>query len=144
MDPLSQFAKSIPVRKSDVTIVKQKHRGIKYVPIDLDRRYDEAVFRVYQNAIRRGHSIPRASASGELKCIDTPLLGFILGFAYGLQYDWRQQGACYTVISDSLLALFGIYELLHLIFIPWEWARLNVASQNFIEVGSTLYAKCEV
>ena len=112
--------------------------------MDIERRYDEAVFRIYQNANRRGHTIPMAGSDGQLACIDTPLLGFILGFAYGLQYDWRQQGPCYTVISDTLLSLFGIYELLHLIFFPWEWARFGVAGQNFIDVGSTLYAKCEI
>ena len=104
-------AKSIPFRKKDA-IGLSDIKGVpqvKYIPVDLDRRYDEATFKVYDHARRMGHRIPKVTTNGQAQCIDTPLMGEALGFAFGLQYDFRKQGKCYINIETSLLALYNLY-----------------------------------
>ena len=117
---------------------------MKYFPLDLDRRYDEAVFKVYDHALRMGHRIPKANVNGQSDCLDTPLLGYALGFAFGLQYDFRKQGKCYLNIESSLLALYALYEMIFLIFFPWEWAQLAIAFESFISIVSSLYNNCMI
>ena len=40
-------ANSIPLRKHEVQITKTANKQARYLPMDIERRYDEAVFRIY-------------------------------------------------------------------------------------------------
>ena len=79
---------------------------IKEIPEDLFRRYDLASFSVYDRRMRMGYKIPKAGVAGQLECVEPDdetefllvLTALLLGFAYGLQYDHKTKGACFTNI----------------------------------------------
>ena len=104
-------AKSIPFRKKQAKGLLDPNGKpwVKYVPHDMERRYDEAMFQVYDTRLRRGYMIPKLGANGQLECIPTPVIGLALGFAMGLQYDWRKQGQCYTNIESIFIQLDTIW-----------------------------------
>ena len=70
-----------------------------------------------------------ATASG----VDTTADGtfaWVLGFAFGLQYDSKKPGACYTALSGSIFEYESILLMLQLIYVPTYWADLLGAGQN--------------
>ena len=137
--------KNMPLRRRDAPgkLNKEGKPWTKYVPYDLERRYDEATFKVYDRRLKIGARIPKAAMDGTLQCLDTPVMGYMLGFVYGLQYNWRDQGKCFSNFESSIIALDNIYQMLFLVFVPWEWAQLSLAMQDFIDVSSALYINCE-
>ena len=34
--------------------------------------------------------------------------------------------------------------MFYLVFLPWEWASLGLAGSDFIDVFSSLYARCQI
>ena len=111
MESAIKTAKSIPLRKSDAPGLKDRNGKpwVKYVPYDLDRRYDEALFKVYEQRTKLGLKIPKMTVNGQVECVSTPLFGMLLGFAFGLQYNHKTQGKCYTNMEASVIALDNIY-----------------------------------
>jgi|TARA_B110000305_G_C19230903_1_gene535156 hypothetical protein len=117
---------AIPTRKRSAWEGKKQ---VKYIPADLYRNYDEALFNVYQTRVENGFHIPKSTISGQDECIESPLffISFLLGLAYGLQYDQKVKGACYTGLESSILALDSLFQMLYLILLPWEWPKLMLA-----------------
>ena len=74
--------------------------------------------------MRKGMTIPKSSRNGQEECIDSPTIGFMLGVAYGLQYDPKEKGACYSNIETTLLAVEELTSEYYLVFLPTEWANL--------------------
>ena len=73
----------------------------KVIPEDLERRYDEAIYNMYETRdvykMKGPVKLPlEAVANGQTDCFDSLPWGYILGFTYGLQYDWKTKGQCYT------------------------------------------------
>mgnify|MGYP000930693242 CR=1 FL=1 len=66
LESVTNVAKMIPLRKRDsVFFSGMKGKPVeRYLPYDIDRRYDEATFRVYDRALKRGHHLPKASING--------------------------------------------------------------------------------
>lgn len=139
-------ASGIPLRKRQAAGLRDRNgnKFVKYIPFDLDRRYDEASYNVYDRRLKHGLMIPRQSAGGQDECMDTPLFGTLLGFAYGLQYNRKVKGVCYENIETSILALDSIVSMLYLVFLPWEWSSLMLAFQDFVDVSSALYSRCQM
>ena len=86
MESAIKTAQSIPLRKADAVGLKDRDgkTWVKYVPYDLDRRYDEALFKVYEQRTKLGLKIPKMTVNGQVECVSTPLFGMLLGFAFGL------------------------------------------------------------
>ena len=63
---VKEIAPAIPFRKHDAVGLKDRNGKpwVKYVPYDLERRYDEALFKAYDKRIRSGYMIPKLSANG--------------------------------------------------------------------------------
>ena len=81
-------ASGIPLRKRDaMPRDRNGNKFVKTIPYDLDRRYDEAAFNVYERRVRLGYKIPRAGLGDVDECLENSFTGIALGFAYGLQYD---------------------------------------------------------
>ena len=139
-------ASGIPLRKRDAYGLRDRNgnKFQKVIPFDLDRRYDEAAFNVYDRRLRKGFMIPRQSAVEQDECMDTPLFGTILGFAYGLQYNRKVRGVCYEDIETSIMALDTLVQEFYLVFLPWEWGTLMITLQDFVDVASALYSKCQI
>ena len=109
------------------------------------RRYDEATFKVYLRRIENGFHIPKATVTDDPEaCVSDSIFGILLGFAYGLQYNKKTVGACYSNIETSLLAMNSILQFMYLIFLPWEWSKLVLAINEFITVTSALYGNCQM
>ena len=123
-------ASGIPLRKRDAKGLLDRNgkKFKKVIPFDLERRYDEASYAVYDRAIRKGMTIPRQTAVGQDECLDTEFYGLILGFAYGLQYNRKIRGPCYMNIETSVLALQELTEEFYMIFLPWEWGTLSLSA----------------
>ena len=140
-------ATGIPLRKREV-LDKQRDRNgkkfVKVIPFDLDRRYDEAAYNVYDRRLKKGYMIPKQSAIAQDQCMDTPLFGTLLGFAYGLQYNRKVRGVCYESIETSIMALDLLVQEFYLFFLPWEWGTLMITLQDFVDVTSALYSKCQI
>ena len=146
MQTVAAHAKKIPLRKRDAPFLKDKNGKPfkKHIPEDLERRYDEAVFNVYDRRLRLGWKIPKATANGLDECQSDSIFGVLLGFAYGLQYDRKTVGECYSNIESSLLALNSLVEYFYLVFLPWEWGTLSLVFTEFVTVSSALYSKCQM
>ena len=89
MQAVVDTAKSIPLRKRDVihpTDIDGKPY-IKKTTYDMERRYDEATFRIYERSHKMGHIPLRIGENDPDDCIDSSFWGFMLGSAYGLQYN---------------------------------------------------------
>lgn len=113
-------ASGIPLRKREAHGLRDRNgnKFVKVIPFDLDRRYDEASYNVYDRRLKLGMKIPRQSAAGQEECIDTPLFGTLLGFAYGLQYNRKAKGVCYENIETSVMALDAIFSMFYYVFLP--------------------------
>ena len=101
----------------------------KEIPEDLDRRYDEAVSTMLETREKYGIKGPRKLplkeiANGQDSCFDSLPWGYILGFTYGLQYDWKTKGQCYNGIEDFNLAIDVLADLLPSLLIPTEAAKV--------------------
>ena len=88
--------------------------------------------------------IPKQSAVAQDECMDTPIFGTLLGLAYGLQYNRKTRGECYENIETSILALDTIIQEFYLVFLPWEWGTLMISLQDFVDVSSALYSRCQM
>ena len=71
-------------------------------------------------------------------------LGFTLGVAYGLQYNEKKPGKCYTSIKDTILDLNTITSLLLQIYNPMKWAEFAMGTQDYVKMGAAVYANCNV
>ena len=71
------------------------------------------------------------------------LLGTLLGFSYGLQYDPKKPGICYSSIEDTALEMENILVLLEKIYIPSKWADMVLGFQNWIQLSTGVYANCD-
>ena len=139
-------ASGIPLRRLESPMLRDRNgnKFVKTIPYDLDRRYDEASFNVYERRVRRGFKIPRAGLGDVDECLENSLTGTMLGFAYGLQYDRNQKGVCFDTIETFIEAMDTILSMFYLIFLPFEWADLGLAINDFVDVASSLYAKCQM
>jgi hypothetical protein len=136
----------IPLRRRNAPMLRDKNgnKFVKTIPYDLDRRYDEAAFNVYERRVRMGFKIPRAGLGDTDECLENSLTGTFLGFAYGLQYDRNQKGICFDTMETAIEALDTIISMMYLVFLPWEWASLGLATNDFIDVFSSIYARCQI
>ena len=139
-------ASGIPLRKKQAYGLHDKNgnKFRKVIPFDLDRRYDEAAFNVYDRRLKKGYHIPKQSAAAQDECMDTPLFGTLLGLAYGLQYNRKSRGTCYENIETSVMSLDTLVQEFYLVFLPWEWGTLMITLQDFVDVTSALYSRCQV
>tara|TARA_B110000285_G_C14925581_1_gene514835 strand:- start:47 stop:748 length:702 start_codon:yes stop_codon:yes gene_type:complete len=138
-------ASGIPLRKRDaMPRDRNGNKFVKTIPYDLDRRYDEAAFNVYERRVRLGYKIPRAGLGDVDECLDNNFTGTALGFAYGLQYDRNQKGQCFENLETAIEALDTIMSMIFLIFLPMNWADLGLAINDFVDIVSSLYAMCQV
>jgi hypothetical protein len=139
-------ASGIPLRRREAPMLRDRNgnKFVKTIPYDLDRRYDEASFNVYERRVRLGYKIPRAGLGEVDECLDNSFTGTALGMAYGLQYDRNQKGVCFDNIETFIEALDSIMSMFYLVFLPFEWADLGLAVKDFVDVGSSLYAKCQM
>ena len=112
-------AKQIPFRRRDHPGMKLEGGKplIKEIPEDLFRRYELASYRVYDTRLRMGYKIPKAGVAGQLQCVEPDseedfllvLTALLLGFAYGLQYNHKTKGPCFTNIQDSVISLDSFF-----------------------------------
>lgn len=89
-----------------------------------------------------GLYIPKAGSTP-----DTSMQGFlgtILGFAYGLQYDAKKPGTCYTSLESTVEELDTILEILQQIYIPNKWADMAMSIQNWIQMSTAVYSYCDM
>ena len=70
--------------------------------------------------------------------------GFVLGLAYGLQYDANKPGACYVSIESEVEALVQIWELMRVSYLPSTWSSIFQASMDTVDLGSSIFANCQV
>ena len=116
----------------------------RQIPFDLERRYDEALFHVFDQYEKTGKRLPKAEFVGTYtNCQDSPLLGFPLGFAYGLQYNYRTLGKCYINIESAIISIDLVLNQIFDIFLPWKWAAITVNFQKLIDICSALYSNCQ-
>ena len=132
--------KSVPFRRKDSPLLaKREGKPFKpTLPYDHDRRYDNAIFQIHDHQNRKQVRGPlfatvdptkRGSAGPYTTCVDdedNSLLSWMLGFAYGLQYDYRKDGKCVINLSNSLTAFTLIFDELILILFPEKWAQLTL------------------
>ena len=129
--------KKIPVSKREarerwMTDPKTgQHYTFKH-PADLYRNYDEAYINILQMRKQEGFHIPKRQSNGgeldtEVKCMKDSSFGYILGLAYGLQYDRKVQGQCYANIQTSIEALDTIVQLWWLILLPEKTPKVILA-----------------
>jgi hypothetical protein len=146
MQAVVDTAKSIPLRKRDVVHSKDKDgkQFIKKTTYDMERRYDEATFRIYERSHKMGHTPLRIGENDPDACIDTSFWGFMLGIAYGLQYNPKQKGECYGSVETTVTNLEQLWLMSYYVFLPTEWAKLQLATQDLTDVTSAFYSKCEL
>merc|ERR1712178_156370 len=146
--PVVQAAKKasgIPLRKREAMPKDRNGKPfVKEIPYDLDRRYDEAAFNVYERRVRLGYKIPRAGLGDVDECLENSFTGIALGFAYGLQYDRNQKGVCFENLETAITAFDTIMSMVFLIFLPMNWADLGLAINDFVDIASSLYAMCQI
>lgn len=125
----AEFSK-VPLRGRNINQIDPA-TGQKYqfvIPEDMDRRYDEAYFNSFERRVQLGYHIPKATAGGSgLKCKDTPLFGYGLGFVYGLQFDRKVKGKCYQNLESAILALDTIFQMAWMLLLPWEFPKTMLA-----------------
>jgi hypothetical protein len=89
-----------------------------------------------------GLYIPKATTTA-----DTSIPGFLgqmLGFAYGLQYDAKKPGTCYTSIEDTALEIESLLSLLEQFYVPSLWADTVLSLQNWVQLSTTVYSDCDI
>ena len=106
VEAIGKYMPDIPRRARDAPGLYDENGEVfqKVMTRDAERRYDEATFKVYHRALRMGHKIPKTSKDGQDDCMDTPMFGLMLGFAYGLQYNPKEKGQCFGSIETSIEA----------------------------------------
>lgn len=76
----------------------------------IDHQFELAQKSMYERRAKLGLYIPKAGSSPDESM--TGILGYTLGFAYGLQYDPKTPGICYTSLESTVLELGTIVDLL--------------------------------
>ena len=139
MSPVTDVAKKIPWRHKR-TPPKDPISGeplYHQIPEDLYRRYDEATISVHERRYKAGKkivSIPlregreegllKEVVNGQTDCYDTVEFGYLLGFAYGLQYNYKVKGTCYLGIETVLAASEDLLDALPSLLNPTESAKV--------------------
>ena len=108
----------------------------------IDHQNDLAKRSMLERRAKLGLYIPKAGSTPDTS---TPgLLGSILGFAYGLQYDSKKPGQCYDSLESTIEEIEGILEILAQIYNPSNWAQLAIGFQNWILLGTSVYSYCDM
>lgn len=77
-------------------------------------------------------------------CVKTNVFGYVLGFAFGLQYDPSSPSACYSNIQTVIVALDDIFLSFILILLPSKWATVSLSIQDFLTLIATIYGNCQL
>ena len=132
-------APDIPVRKHTAHD-KSMYRP-KVLPPDHWRKYDEAVMNVNKDIARRGYV--GAGSYLEDACRQN-MIGYLLGFIWGIQYSHDAPTECFTNIEFTLLQLDTVFAQMYYVLMPEQWGRSVVSFQNLIDLLSSLYGNCQI
>lgn len=69
---------------------------------------------------------------------------YLLGFAYGLQYDAHRQGNCYNAIESDILNIDTMLQLLGNAYLPENWADIMLSAQDFNDLQAAIFANCNL
>lgn len=107
----------------------------------IDHQFELARNSMMERRAKYGLYIPKASMTADFDL--NGLLGTMLGFSYGLQYDPKKPGICYQSIESTALEMDNILAALEKIYIPSRWADMVLGFQNWIQLSTGVYANCD-
>ena len=88
----------------------------------IEHQYDLARRSTMERRAKYGLAMPKAGNTPDKSL--NGILGSILGFSYGLQYDPKKPGSCYTAIEDTAFEIDNLLVILEKIYIPSKWADM--------------------
>ena len=72
------------------------------------------------------------------------MIGYLLGFIWGIQYSHDAPTECFTNIEFTLLQLDTVFAELYYVLMPDQWGSSVVSFQNLIDLLSSLYGNCQI
>ena len=130
---------NIPVRKHSAHD-KSMYRP-KKLPDDHWRKYDEACMFVNKRIQAKGY----VGTTDYLQdACRQNLMGYLLGFIWGLQYSHDHPTECFTNIEYTLLSLDDVVGSLYYAFLPDQWGYAMISWTNLVDLTSSLYGNCQI